>query len=90
MRGVIFQILGMIISGILFMPISIKFGWSKKLWAFLNRKINKKYNTVFWLVFVCTFNILIEMFLESMGAAHSDIISGFVLGFSLVFMPNLK
>ncbi len=39
-------LMGMAISGIPLMTMSIKFKWSEKLWNVLNKKINKNYNVV--------------------------------------------
>jgi hypothetical protein len=79
----------MSLSGILFMTLSIKLGWSKRIWAKLHKKVKPHYKVALWIIYVCVFNILVQLLIEFMGYTYNDIINGAILGFSFAFMPSL-
>jgi hypothetical protein len=88
MKDLIPRLVALSISLIIFMTISIKFGWSAKLWSVL--KINKPQHTVLlWLIFVCVFNIMVQILFELAGIAYNEILNGAITGFTFAFMPDL-
>ncbi len=89
MKTLIPQLLATAISGTLFITLSIKFGWSTKLWAFINRRLNPIYNATVWLVLAAILHVSIQMVCGSLGITDSRIITGVLIGFYFAFIPNL-
>jgi|GEM_PF-3234211 hypothetical protein len=89
MKELIPRLVAMSLSAILFMTLSIKLEWAKRIWAKLNKKIKPQYNIALWLLCVCVFNIVVQILFETMGYTYNDIINGAIFGFSLAFMPTL-
>jgi hypothetical protein len=88
MKDLIPRLVALSISLIIFMTISIKFGWSAKLWLVLNNKIKPQHNVLLWLIFVCVFNIIVPILFELAGIAYNEILNGAIMGFTFVFIPN--
>ncbi len=82
-------IIAMSISGLIFMTISIRYKWSKKVWVILNKKIKPQYNVAVWILFSAVFNISLQLLCEMLGIPFSKIIMGISLGFYFAFMPTL-
>ena len=89
MNTLLLQLLAMAVSASIFMKLSIKFGWSKRLWAFLNRRLNPVYNATLWILFAAVLHITIQMVCGSLGITDSRLITGVVIGFYFAFIPNL-
>ncbi len=89
MKTLISQLIAMAISAFIFMKLSIKLSWSKRLWTILNRRLNPAYNATVWLVFAAVFHIFIQMICGSLGITDSRIITGLLIGFYFAFIPNL-
>jgi sugar phosphate permease len=89
MKGSIPLIVAMSISGLLFMSISIRYKWSKKVWLVLNKKINPRYNVTVWILFSAIFNISLQLLCEIIGISFSAILMGISLGFYFAFLPSL-
>lgn len=83
------QIIAMVISAFIFMNLSIRLSWSKKLWAIINRRLNPIYNATVWILFAAIFHISIQMVCGSFGITDSRIITGIFIGFYFAFIPNL-
>ena len=82
-------IIAMSISGLIFMSLSIKFQWSKKVWTILNRKIKREYNISLWILFSPFFNVGLQLIFEGIGIPFLAILNGITLGFYMGFMPDL-
>ena len=89
MNTLLLQLLAMTISASLFMTLSIKLGWSKKLWGVINRLLKPIYNVVVWILFAVVFNIIIQMICGALGITDYRIITGALMGFYFAFIPNL-
>ncbi len=89
MKTLIPQLLTMAITGALFMTLSIKLGWSKRLWALINRRLNPVYNATVWLLFAAFLHITIQMVCGILGLTDSRIVTGAMMGFYFAFIPNL-
>lgn len=89
MKTLIPQLIAMAISAFIFMKLSIKFSWSKRLWAFINRRMKPIYNATVWLVLAAVLHITIQMVCGSLGINDSRIITGVLIGFYFAFLPNL-
>jgi len=81
-------IIVMILFGIIFMNISIKYKWSHNIWAFFNRKISPKYNAAIWVFFAA---VMLTIFYLVIGIPRviDKIISGAIMGFFFAFIPNV-
>ncbi|WBW96078.1 hypothetical protein [Oceanirhabdus sp. W0125-5] len=84
-------LIGMSISGLIFMNISIKFSWSQRLWAILNKKINPSYNATTYLLTVVILQSIIQVMCDGIGMTSviSKTVLGFTMGFSFAFIPYL-
>ena len=90
MKDIIPKLIALFLSSLIFMALSVKLGWSKKLWTKINKKIHPKYNVALFIILcVPFFNILVQIITELMGFTYTDILNGAVLGFSISFLPNL-
>jgi hypothetical protein len=89
MKTLIPQFLSMAVSGTIFITISSKLGWSKKLWSLINRRLNPIYNATVWIVFAAILHVSIQMVCGSLGITDSRIITGALIGFYFAFIPNL-
>ncbi len=89
MKTLLSQLLAMAVSGTIFMKLSIKLGWSKRLWAFINRRLNPIYNATVWIFFAAVLHITIQMVCGSLGITDSRLITGALVGFYFAFIPNL-
>lgn len=89
MKETIPSIIAMSITGFIFMTISNKYKWSKKVWGILNKKIKTQYNVAVWILFSAVFIICIQLLCEMLGIHYSNIIMGISLGFYFAFMPTL-
>ena len=83
------QLLALVISAGIFMTLSARLGWSRKLWALLNRRLNPVYNATLWIIFAAIFHLLIQMVCPLLGITDSRIITGVLIGFYFAFLPNL-
>jgi hypothetical protein len=83
------QLLAMIVSASVFMTLSVRFGWSRKLWAFLNRKLNPAYSTVLWLLFAAVLHLTLQLVCKGLGIADSRLITGILIGLYFAFIPSL-
>ncbi len=84
------QLLAMIVTGILSMSLSIRFGWSKKLWSLINRRLNPIYNATVWLLFAAFLHITIQWVCAFMGIINTRLITGSIIGLYLGLLPNLR
>ena len=84
------QLLAMIVTGILSMSLSIRFGWSKKLWSLINRSLNPIYNATVWLLFAAFLHITIQWVCAFMGIINTRLITGAIIGLYLGLLPNLR
>jgi hypothetical protein len=89
MKDLIPRLVALSISLIIFMTISIKFGWSAKLWSVLINKVKPQHTVLLWLIFVCVFNIMVQILFEMAGIAYNEILNGAITGFTFAFMPDL-
>ncbi|MBP1753928.1 MAG: hypothetical protein H6Q59_326 [Firmicutes bacterium] len=89
MKTLIPQLITMAISAFVFMNLSIKLSWSKRLWAVINRRLNPIYNATVWILFAAIFHISIQMICGAFGITDSRIITGLFIGFYFAFIPNL-
>jgi hypothetical protein len=89
MKTLLPQLLTMAVSATIFMTLSIKFGWSKRLWAIINRRLNPIYNATVWILFAAVLHISIQMVCGSLGITDSRLITGILVGFYFAFIPNL-
>jgi hypothetical protein len=89
MKTLLPQLLAMAISATIFMTLSIKLGWSKKLWATINRRLNSIYNATAWIFFAAVLHITIQMVCGSLEITDSRIITGSLIGFYFAFIPSL-
>lgn len=89
MKTLLPQLLAMAVSATIFMTLSIKFGWSKRLWAIINRRLNPIYNATVWILFAAVLHITIQMVCGSLGITDSRLITGILVGFYFAFIPNL-
>ncbi|MDF2905493.1 MAG: hypothetical protein K0R34_814 [Herbinix sp.] len=89
MKTLIPQFLAMAVSGTIFITISMKLGWSRKLWDFINRRLNPIYNATVWILFAAVLHLSIQMVCGSLGIADARLIIGILIGFYFAFIPNL-
>lgn len=89
MKELIPRLIAFVISGIMFMVISIKFHWSVRIWPILNTKVNPKYNVALYIIFGGIFNLLTQILFDIIGLSYNQITSSIILGFYLAFIPNL-
>ncbi len=89
MKTLLPQLLVMAVSATIFMTLSIKLGWSKRLWAVINRRLNPIYNATVWIFFAAIFHITLQMVCGALGITDSRIITGALIGVYFAFIPNL-
>ena len=89
MNGLIPQLIAMALSGALFMSISIKLGWSKRLWAAINQRLNPAYNATVWILFAAMLHITIQWVCSAIGISNTRVITGVLIGFYFAFLPDL-
>ena len=89
MKTLIPQFLIMAVTGTLSVILSVKLGWSKRLWALINRRLNPIYNATVWLVVAAFLHITIQMVCGSLGLTDSRIITGALIGIYFAFIPYL-
>jgi hypothetical protein len=89
MRNILPQFIAMAISAYIFMNLSIKLGWSKKLWSLINRRLKPIYNATMWILIAAFLHISIQMVCGSFGMTDTRIITGSLIGFYFAFIPNL-
>lgn len=89
MKDLIPQFITMAVSAFIFMNLSIKFSWSKKIWSLINKKLNPMYNATIWILFAALFHISIQWVCAALGIANTRIITGALVGFYFAFIPNL-
>lgn len=91
MKELIPYLIGMIVSSLIFMNISIKFRWSEQLWNILNKKINSNYSAALWILIVVFIQGVVQLLCEGIGITSitSKIVLGFIMGFYFAFMPDL-
>lgn len=84
-------IIAMCVSGLIFMSLSIKFQWSKKVWTILNKKIKSEYRdrVSLWILFAPFFNVGLQLIFERIGIPFIEILNGITFGFYMGFMPDL-
>ncbi|GAA0738677.1 hypothetical protein [Clostridium oceanicum] len=91
-QNLIPYLIGMATCGIPLMTMSIKFKWSEKLWNVLNKRINKNYNVVIWLLIAAFMPAVIELLAETIAGRNiiiSKTILGAIVGIQSSFMPGL-
>ncbi len=84
------QLLAMVIAGFLSMSLSIRFGWSKKLWSLINKKLNPVYDATVWILFAAVLHITIQWVCAAAGVTNFRLITGAVIGLYLGLIPNLR
>jgi hypothetical protein len=84
------QLLAMVVAGFLSMSLSIRLGWSKKLWSVINRRLNPIYNATVWILFAAFLHITIQWICASMGINNTRLITGAAIGLYLGLIPNLR
>ncbi len=84
------QLLAMVITGFLSMSLSIRFGWSKKLWSVINRRLNPIYDATVWILFAAFLHITVQWICASVGITNTGLITGAAIGLYLGLVPNLK
>lgn len=89
MKAYMITIIAMGISGCLFMLLSIKLSWSKRIWKRLNKKIKQPYAPAWWLIFSCIFVIGIQILFSVLNWPYTEIVRGISLGIMMAFMPSL-
>lgn len=89
MKQILFQLIAFAITGFLFMNMSVTFGWSKRLWSLLNKKLDSNYNFVQWIIFAGIITIIIHFVCNAFKITNIKLIKGIVLGIYLAAMPNL-
>lgn len=89
MNNLLPQFIAMAISAFIFMNLSIKLGWSKKLWSYVNRWLKPIYNASVWIMLAAILHISIQMVCGSLGFTDTRIITGSLIGFYFAFIPNL-
>jgi len=89
MKDMALQLIAFSVTGIIFMFISTKFNWSKKIWKALYRIIPPQYSVAVWIIFGAALTIGVSMVCDRFEIAQVTIIKGLILGFYLAFMPNL-
>ncbi len=82
-------IIAMSISGLIFMSLSIKFQWSKKIWTILNKKIKWENNVSLWILIAPFFNLGFQLIFEAIGIPFLAIVNGITFGVYMGFMPDL-
>lgn len=84
------QLLAMAFTGFISMSLSIRFGWSKKLWSLINKKLNPVYDATVWIVFAGLLHITIQWICFSIGMTNTGLITGAIIGLYLGLIPNLR
>ncbi len=84
------QLFAMIVAGFLSMSLSIRFGWSKKLWFRINKRLNPIYDATVWILCAAFLHITIQWICASMGITNTRLITGAVIGLYLGLLPNLR
>lgn len=90
MMKYLLQLLAMAIAGFLSMSLSIRFGWSRRLWSLINRQLNSIYNATVWILIAAVLHITIQWVCASMGITNTRVITGVIIGLYLGLIPNLK
>jgi len=79
--------------GILFIKVSLKFGWNKRLWRYLQRHKKIKNDIVFYLVYVFIIILIVPFLCRSIGIDHKSIsykiINSITFSLCLSCMPRL-
>ncbi len=84
------QLLAMVIAGLISMSLSIRFGWSKKLWSLINKRLNPIYDASVWIIFAGFLHIATQWICASIGITNTGLITGAVIGLYLGLIPNLR
>lgn len=86
----IYRLMALLISQLIFTMLFLRLGWNTRIWALINRRIKEQYNFIIWAIFICLFNITIQLLFEVIGLTYTEIINGFIMGFTFAFMPVYK
>lgn len=72
------------------MTLSIRKGWSVRLWRFLNRHMRPSCNVVVWILTTVIITVVVQevLGLFSLSIELVKLVNGLLLGISLGFMPN--
>lgn len=92
MSSRIIQLIVFAFTGFLFMTMSFVFGWGRKLWSPLNKKVDKQFDIIIWIGFAGVITIILHLLLITgvfSNFSSYRIIKGFVLGVYLAAMPNI-
>lgn len=89
MNELVPQLLAVALSGMVFMFVSIKFGWSTRFWTFVNKRIKPQYNFILWIIIVFVLSILVQVLYDIIGLPYSQITNGVTIGFWFAFLPSL-
>ncbi|MFT5871744.1 MAG: hypothetical protein ACI8WT_000664 [Clostridium sp.] len=93
MLWLVIQIVLYFLTTILFMKISIKFGWSKALWTALERNINIKNHIAFYIISLFIFSVIVLSFCSIIGMNYRSvsyrIVTLIVFALGCAFMPPL-
>lgn len=84
------QLLAMAITGFISMSLSIRFGWSKKVWSMINKRLNPIYDVTVWIIFAGLLNIATQWVCAIAGITNTGLITGAVTGLYLGLIPNLR
>lgn len=84
--------IGLIGSGLIFVSLSIKLGWSKKLWSVLDKKINPNYGIAIWVILGGITQGILGTAIELSGldVFIGNVILGSIMGVYLAFLPSIK